>query len=405
MEISTAYNPKEVEDKIYKLWQESGFFNPDNLPGKRKKTFTITVPPPNVTGILHMGHALNAAIQDILIRKKRMEGYLTLWLPGIDHAGIATQNVVEKDLKKQGISRHDLGKKKFLEKVWEWKEKYGHIILDQFKKLGSSMDWSRQRFTMDADYREAVKETFLHYYNKGLIYKAEKVISWCTRCATSLSDLELEYKEENSILYQIKYPFSDKSGFIIVATTRPETMLGDAAVAVNPQDERYKNLAGMKVLLPIKNREIPIIADRMIDLNFGTGAVKVTPAHDLLDAEIGQKNKLPIYKVIGQNGRMTKEAGERYEGLKIDEARQKVLEELRKQNLLLKEEPYLHNIARCYRCNTIIEPLPSMQWFLKMPDLAKLAIKTVKSGKVKFHPKNLKICRKKLVVHMRHIYV
>ncbi len=384
--MDSHYDPKKVEDKIYRLWEKSGYFNPDKLPGPRKKTFTITVPPPNITGSLHMGHALNAVIQDILIRKRRMGGYRTLWLPGTDHAGIALQYVVEKDLKKQGVTRHDLGREKLLEKIWEWKEKYGHIILDQFKKLGSSMDWSRTRFTMDADYSEAVKEAFLQYYKKGWVYQAERVINWCIRCATSLSDLELEYKEEKTTLYYLNYPLVHKSGFISVATTRPETMLGDSAVAVNPKDPHYKDLIGKTAILPIQKRKIPIIADKAVDLEFGTGAVKVTPAHDLLDAEIGERHKLAFYKVIGPDGHMTKEAGPICEGLKIGECRIKVIEELRKQNLLKKEELYTHNIAHCYRCGTIIESIPSLQWFLKMDELAKMATGAVKSGKVEFHP-------------------
>ena len=342
-ELSKTYNPKEVEDKIYQLWEKSGYFNPDNLPAassikQQVSSYTIVVPPPNVTGSLHMGHALNAAIQDILIRKKRMEGYKTLWLPGTDHAGIATQNVVEKELKKQNVSRHDLGREKFLEKVWEWKEKYGGIILNQFKKLGCSMDWSRVRFTMDEQYQKAVNEAFLRYYKKGWLYKAERVINWCVRCQTSLSDLELEYKEERSKLWHIKYPLLNEKGFIIVATTRPETMLGDSAIAVNPKDKRYKNLIGKKVLLPIQNREIPIIADEEIDMEFGTGAVKLTPAHDLLDARIGEKHKLPVYKVIGPLGKMAPEAGQLCAGLKVLECREKVMVELKNQNLIEKEE-------------------------------------------------------------------
>lgn len=398
-ELPSAYNPKEVEEKIYQIWERSGYFNPDNLPGIRKKTFTVTVPPPNVTGSLHMGHALNAVIQDILIRKKRMEGYKTLWLPGTDHAGIATQNVVEKELKKQGLTRHDLGREKFLEKIWEWKEKYGDIILNQFKKLGASMDWSRTRFTMDEEYQKAVSEAFLRYHKKGWLYKAERVINWCVRCRTSLSDLELEYKEEKSKLWYIKYPLatsgkeqkaSEKrtTNYIVVATTRPETMLGDAAVAVNPKDRRYKNLIGEKVLLPIQNREIPIIADREIDMKFGTGAVKVTPAHDLLDARLGEKHKLPVYKVIGPFGKMTEAAGSLCAGVKVNECREKVVTELKNQGLIEKEEDYSHNVAVCYRCGGVIEPLPSLQWFLKMDVLAKIAIKAVKSGSIKFHPKH-----------------
>lgn len=394
-ELPPQYNPKEVEDKIYKLWEKSGFFNPDKLPkdeGRRTKakTFCITVPPPNITGSLHMGHALNATIQDILIRKKRMEGYKTLWLPGTDHAGIATQNVVEKELRKQGISRHDLGREKFLEKILEWKEKYGNIILDQFKKLGCSMDWSRTRFTMDAEYQEAVKTAFLHYYKKGWIYRAERVISWCVRCQTSLSDLELEYTEEESTLYYINYPLADGDGVVTVATTRPETMLGDTAVAVNPKDERYKKLVGKEIMLPIQNRKIPIVADRAVDLAFGTGAVKVTPSHDLLDAEIAERHKLPRKTVIESLGRMTKEAGAICEGLKTLECRAKIIEALKKEGCLEREEKYKHNIAQCYRCSATIEPMPSMQWFLKMDELASAATRAVKSGKVKFSPKRFK---------------
>lgn len=385
--FNKPYDHKLVEDKIYKLWEQSEFFNPDKLPGKRKKTFVITAPPPNVTGTLHMGHALNAVIQDILIRKKRMQGYKTLWLPGIDHAGIATQNVVEKELRKQGIFRHELGKEEFLKRVWEWKERYGNIILSQLKKIGSSMDWSRTRFTMDDDYQEAVKEAFSAYYKNGWIYQAERVVNWCPRCHTSLSDLELEYKEEGASLYYIKYPLADNSGFIIVATTRPETMLGDSAVAVNPKDRRYKNLIDKEVVLPIKNRKIPIIADRLIDLKFGTGAVKVTPAHDMADSEMGLRHNLKVYKIIDSRGKMTDEAGAICEGLKSGECREKIIDELKSKNLIEKEESYKRNIAVCSRCGAVIEPIPSLQWFLKMNELAKTAIKFVKSGKIKFYPK------------------
>ncbi len=388
-ELPKAYDPKTAEDSIYQQWEASGYFNPDNLPGKRSKTFTIAVPPPNVTGSLHMGHALNATIQDILIRKKRMEGYKALWIPGTDHAGIATQNVVEKELKKQGVSRHDLGREKFLEKVWEWKNKYGDIILGQFKKLGASMDWSRTRFTMDEGYQKAVTAAFEHYQKKGWLYKAERTINWCVRCQTSLSDLELEYKEEQGTLWHIKYPLVTPAhghDYIVVATTRPETMLGDAAVAVNPKDKRYKDLIGTTIILPIQNREIPVIADEEIDMEFGTGAVKVTPAHDLLDARIGEKHNLPMYKVIGPLGKMTETAGAEFSGLKVAEAREKVIAVLKEQNLIIKEEPHLHNIAVCYRCGNAIEPQPSLQWFLKMDHLAKLALDAVKKGEVKFHP-------------------
>ena len=392
------YNPKEVEDKIYRLWEKSEFFNPDKLPeskvkGQRSKAFTIVLPPPNVTGSLHLGHALNVVIQDILIRKKRMEGYKTLWIPGTDHAGIATQNVVEKQLKKEGLSRHDLGREKFLEKVWEWKEKYGNIILDQLKKIGASCDWSRTAFTMDENYSQAVQEAFKRYYDKGWIYQGEKIVNWCPRCGTSLSDLELEYEEEKGKLWYIRYLLTETQNskpktqnYIMVVTTRPETMLGDSAIAVNPKDERYKDFVGKTVILPIQSREIPIISDVAVDKDFGTGAVKVTPAHDFTDAEIGERHKLPIHKVIDERGKMTKEAGEICEGLKVSECRKKVVEKLKELDLLEKEEDYVHSVAKCYRCGGTVEPLPSFQWFLKMGELAKLAIKAVESGEVKFHP-------------------
>jgi len=379
------YEPKETEGRIYKLWEESGYFNPDNLTERNGQTFTIVLPPPNVTGTLHMGHALNATIQDILIRQKRMQGYKTLWIPGTDHAGIATQNVVEKDLKKQGISRHGLGKEKFLEKVWEWKEKYGNIILDQLKKIGSSCDWSRTRFTMDEKYSEAVKEAFLHYHKKGWIYQGERVINWCPRCQTSLSDLEIEHLEQQSKLYFIKYPIKNSKNFITVATTRPETMLGDMAVAVNPNDERYKNLIGQTLILPIQNREISIIADESVDKDFGAGAVKVTPAHSLADAEIAERRKLPSIVIINQFGKMTAEAGKEFEGFSTKEAREKVIEKLKQLNAIEKTEDYPNRISICYRCNTAIEPRPSLQWFLKMKELAQKAIEPVKNGEIKFN--------------------
>ncbi len=386
-ELSSAYDPKLTEDKIYKLWEDSGVFNPDNLKGA-KKPYAIHLPPPNVTGSLHMGHALNATITDILIRYHRMRGYKAVWFPGTDHAGIATQSVVEKQLKKEGISRWDLGREKFVEKVWEWRNKYGSIILDQLKKLGVSADWSRLRFTMDPAYAEWVKKVFIHYYEKGWIYRGKRLVNWCTACQTALSDLEIEYKEEKGKLWHIKYPLADKSGFVVVATTRPETMLGDAAVAVNPKDRRYEKLVGKKVLLPIINREIPIIADDAIDMFFGTGAVKVTPAHDQLDSEIGQRHKLPAYELINERGKMTDEAGKDFTGLKIIQAREKVVAELEKLGLLEKTEDLTHNVAVCYRSGTVLEPLLSNQWFLKMEKLARGALKAVKSGKTKIVPEN-----------------
>lgn len=381
-DFSKPYSPKEIEEKIYKTWEQSGFFQPC----KKGKPFSIVIPPPNITGSLHMGHALNATIQDILIRKKRMEGYKTLWLPGTDHAGIATQNVVEKNLIKiEGKTRHDLGREKFLAKIWQWKEQYGHTILNQLKKLGASCDWSRTRFTMDEDYQKKVQEAFTHYYKKRWIYRAERVINWCPKCQTSLSDLELEYREEKTKLYYIKYlPAGKAGGPVVVATTRPETMLGDTAVAVNPKDERYKNLIGQKVILPIVEKEIPIIADRIIEKEFGTGAVKVTPAHSLVDAEIGERHNLEISKVIGPYGKMIYK---KYENLPIKIAREQIVTELEEKKLLEKTENYTHNIAVCYRCASTIENLPSLQWFLKMDELAKKAIGAIRSKKVKFHPK------------------
>jgi len=385
MKLDKTYNPKQVESRIYQSWLKSGFFNPDKLPGKRKKTFTIVIPPPNITGELHMGHALNAVTQDIIIRQKRMHGYKTLWLPGTDHASIATQNVVEKQLRKEGKTRFDLGKEKFLQRAWQWKEKYGSIILEQFKKIGASCDWSRTKFTLDKDYVRAVEKAFLYYYKKGLIYKGKRVVNWCPRCSTSLSDLELEYQEEKSKLWYIKYPFKNKEGFITVATTRPETMLGDTAVAVNPKDKRYKKMVGRRVILPLVNREIPIIEDRAVDREFGTGAVKVTPAHDLSDYKMGLGHNLEIIQVIDEKGETINV--KKYQGLKTSEARERIVEDLNKVGLIEKIIDYDHQVPKCYRCSTSVELIPSEQWFLKMDKLAKTAIKAVKSGQVKFSPK------------------
>ncbi len=376
--IEGPYDPKKVEEKIYETWEKGDYFKPQG----KGKPYTIVIPPPNITGSLHMGHALNATIQDILIRKKRMEGRKTLWLPGTDHAGIATQNVVEKQLKKEGKSRHDLGREKFIERVWEWKEEYGNKILDQLRKIGASCDWSRTAFTMDKDYREWVKKVFLHYQKKGWIYRAERVINWCTRCQTSLSDLELEYKEEKGKLYWLKYgPFT-------LATTRPETKLGDTAVAVNPKDKRYKDMIGKEYEIPgvLGKFKIKVVADRAVDPEFGSGAVKVTPAHSIIDSEIAERHGLPSKKIIDEYGRMMENCG-KYAGMKTKEAREKIVEDMQKMGLIEKIEDYTHNLATCYRCGNTIENIPSMQWFLKMDELAEMAVKAVKSGKVKFHPK------------------
>lgn len=380
------YDPKETEHAIYALWEQSGFFNPDLLPGARKHTFVIMLPPPNVTGSLHMGHALEHSLSDVLIRWKRMQGYKTLWLPGTDHAGIATQNVIEKELKKEGKNRHSIGKEKFLELVWKWKEKYGNTIIGQMKKLGASLDWSRLAYTMDPTYQEAVKQAFLHYYEKGLIYQGERTVNWCVRCGTSLSDLELEYTEEDATLYYIAY------GPLVLATVRPETKLGDTAVAVHPDDARYKKYIGTEIEIESVEGKttMKVIADDRVDPEFGTGVIKVTPAHDILDFDIGQKNNLPIRSVIGPDGKMNENAGP-YKGMSVALAREKIVADMKAKGLIIKEEPYKHRVAHCYRCNGVIEPIPSKQWFLKMNDpkhsLAQRAIDAVKNGYIIITPK------------------
>ena len=388
--MGKAYKPEEYESKTYQLWEKSGFFNPDKLPNKPKKTYSISIPPPNVTGSLHIGHALNNTIQDILIRFYRMKGRKTLWLPGTDHAGIATQNVVEKELAKQGLTRHQLGREKFTEKVWQWKKKYGDLILEQLKKLGCSCDWSRTRFTLDKDYKEAVLTAFINYYKKGYIYRGPRIVNWCPRCTTAISDIEIKYQEEKGKLWYLKYPFKDyPNKFIIVATTRPETMLGDTAVAINPKHKKYKELIGQKLILPIMNREIPLVSHHLVDVEFGTGAVKITPAHDKTDWQIGKENNLKVINVIGPEGKMTKEAG-KYAGLSVLEARKKIVEELKQLNLLEKIEDYQHQISLCDRCGTPIEPQISTQWFIAMKKLAQPAIKVVKKSKIKISPERYK---------------
>ncbi len=378
---SGAYEPKDVEKEIYAAWEKSGYFNPDNLPvEKDAEPYVVYMPLPNVTGSLHMGHALDNSFQDISVRYQRMRGKKTLWLPGTDHAGIATQYVVEKELRKQNVSRFEIGREKFIEKVWEWKAQYGNLILEQLRRLGCSADWSRTRFTMDPAYAKDVVAAFVHYYERGWLYRGYRTVNWCARCATSLSELELEYKDEETSLWHIKY-----SDAVTVATTRPETLLGDTAIAVNPHDERYEKLIGTEVTVPIVGREIPIVADEAIDSTFGTGMVKVTPAHDVLDFEIGERHKLPMVVVIDGRGRMTKEAGV-YEGMKAAEARVKIVEELEKQGRLVKVEPYAHRVSVCYRCGQSIEPTPSAQWFLSMKELAAKALEAVSSKKVAIHP-------------------
>ena len=382
--MAKAYEPREVEDKWYDYWMENGLFSAE-VPSD-KKPFCIVIPPPNVTGSLHMGHALNNTLQDILCRYKRMKGYNVLWQPGTDHAGIATQNVVEKDLLLKGTDRHAVGREKFIDLVWEWREKYGGMIINQLKKLGSSCDWSRERFTMDEGLSRAVKEVFVKLYEEELIYRGDYIINWCPRCHTALADIEVEHEDRESFLYYIKYKMKDGDGYVIVATTRPETLLGDTAVAVNPEDNRYADLSGKSVLLPILNKPIPVIFDKYVDTEFGTGALKITPAHDLNDFEIGNKHDLERIKVIDEDGRMNELAGP-YKGMERFECREKILDDLENDGLLEKTEPYNHATGHCYRCKTMIEPLLSKQWFVRTGPLAEKAVNAVESGETKIFPK------------------
>ncbi len=382
--LDKGYNPKAIEPKWIEFWEKYQTFKAD--PEKKGESYSIVIPPPNVTGTLHMGHALNITLQDILCRYKRQKGFNVLWVPGTDHAGIATQNVVEKALAKEGLRRQDLGREKFIERVWKWKEEYGGKILNQVRCLGASVDWSRLRFTMDEGLSRAVREVFVRLYEEGLIYKGDYMINWCPRCHTALADLEVEHEEKEGALYFIKYPFAEGEGALVVATTRPETMLGDTAVAVNPEDPRYRDLIGKQVKLPLTSRTIPIIGDKYVDMEFGTGCLKVTPGHDPNDFELGRKHSLPIVKVIDEDGLMTEEAGEEYRGLDRFACRKKVVEDLKKLGLLDKIEQMTHKVGHCYRCKTIIEPLVSKQWFVKTKPLAKEAKKAVEDGRTKFFP-------------------
>lgn len=382
--LEGKFEPKSFEEEIYQEWNEKGYFKPSE--DKSKEPYTIVIPPPNITGKLHMGHALDETLQDILIRYKRMRGYNTLWVPGTDHASIATEAKIVENLKKQGITKEDLGREGFLEKAWEWKEEYGGTILNQLKKLGCSCDWSRERFTMDEGLSNSVKHVFVELYKKGLIYRGKRLINWCPYCDTSISDIEVEYEEEPTHLWHIKYPIKGEDGkYVIVATTRPETMLGDTGVAVHPSDERYKDLIGKMVILPIMNKEIPIIADEFVETEFGTGAVKLTPAHDPNDYSAAVKHNLEILEVFDENFKMGNLVPE-YQGMELLEARQKIVERLEKEGYLIKTEDYTHNVGKCYRCHHTIEPHISEQWFVKMEPLAKPAIEAVKNKEIKFVP-------------------
>ncbi len=384
MEMSKTYDPKSFENKLYKEWVDKGYFKAKA--DSKKEPFTIVIPPPNITGQLHIGHALNDTIQDVIIRFKRMQGFSTLWLPGTDHASIATEvKIVEKMKKEEGLTKQDVGRDGFLERAWAWKEQYGGRIVEQLKKLGASCDWSRETFTMDEKCSKAVREVFVNLYNKGLIYKGDRIINWCPCCKTALSDAEVEYSEQDSHLWHIRYPLSDGSGEIIVATTRPETMLGDTAVAVNPKDERYVDMIGKTLTLPLVGKQIPIVADEYVEKDFGSGAVKITPAHDPNDFEVGLRHNLQVIRIMNDDGSMNDNAGA-YKGLDRVEARKRICEDLQAQGFMVKIEDYKHNVGECYRCHATVEPIVSKQWFVKMQPLAKPAIDVVRKKKIEFIP-------------------
>ena len=382
-ELPKVYEPQQVENEIYEMWEKGGHFKPRK--DRSAKPFTIVMPPPNVTGQLHMGHAMDATLQDTLIRYKRMQGYNALWIPGVDHAGIATQIKVEEELRKEGLTRYDLGREKFLERVWDWKYKYGNRIVQQQKKLGASCDWDRARFTMDEGCSKAVREVFVSLYEKGLIYKGSRIINWCPHCVTALSDAEVEYVDKPGHLWHIRYPLADGSGEVVVATTRPETMLGDTGVCVNPEDTRYTDIVGKKVILPLVNKEIPIVADSYAEMDFGTGCVKMTPAHDPNDFEVGLRHNLEVIRVLDDNG-VVNAFGGKYEGLDRYEARKQIVADLDAQGYLVKVDDHGHNVGTCYRCHNDVEPIISAQWFVKMKPLAEEAIRVVKEGETKFVP-------------------
>ncbi len=381
--LAKAYEPAEVEVRWYRYWEEQQLFRADE--NNKTPAYSIVIPPPNVTGDLHMGHALNNTLQDILCRYKRMQGYNVLWMPGTDHAGIATQNVVERQLAEEGLDRHELGREKFIERVWEWRELYGDKIINQLKRLGASCDWSRERFTMDEGLSEAVRRVFVSLYHEGLIYRGQRIINWCPRCITALANLEVEAEERAGRLYHIRYPSSDGSNGLVVVTTRPETMLGDTGVAVHPDDDRYREYIGKTVILPLLNRELPVVADEYVEMAFGSGTLKVTPAHDPYDFEIGQRHGLPSLKVMDDQGVMNEEAGP-YVGLDRDACREKIVADLKEQGFLLKIEDYQHRVGHCYRCKTIIEPTLSKQWFVSVKQMAEVSMAAVREGKTRIVP-------------------
>ncbi|MBQ8979763.1 MAG: valine--tRNA ligase, partial [Oscillospiraceae bacterium] len=382
-ELQKTYEPKAFEDRIYRYWLDKGCFKAERDP--QKKPYTIVIPPPNITGQLHMGHALDETLQDILIRWKRMSGYSALWLPGTDHAAIATEAKIVEAMRKEGITKESIGREAFMERAWAWKKQYGGRIVEQLKKLGSSCDWSRERFTMDEGCSKAVKDVFVKYYNKGLIYRGERIINWCPHCRTSLSDAEVVYSEQAGHFWHIRYPLTDGTGYVEIATTRPETLLGDTAVAVNPDDDRYKDIVGKTLTLPLVGREIPVVADEYVEKDFGTGCVKITPAHDPNDFEVGLRHGLPVINVMTDDARITDDYPD-YAGMDRYEARKKIVEDLEKGGFLVKVDDYAHNVGECYRCGTTVEPRVSTQWFVRMKELAQPAIDAVRNGDTKFVP-------------------
>ncbi|MCI5659895.1 MAG: class I tRNA ligase family protein, partial [Clostridium sp.] len=382
-ELDKQYSPQNVEDRTYKFWCDHKYFHAEVNPNK--KPYTIVIPPPNITGQLHMGHALDETLQDILIRWRRMEGYETLWLPGTDHASIATEAKIVEAMRKEGITKEEIGREKFLERAWEWKAQYGGRIVEQLKKLGSSCDWDRERFTLDEGCSKAVREVFCKLYDKGLIYRGERIINWCPHCLTSISDAEVEYEDQAGHFWHLRYPFKDGSGYLELATTRPETLLGDTAVAVNPNDERYKGIVGKTLILPIVHREIPVIADDYVDIEFGTGVVKITPAHDPNDFEVGLRHNLEVINVLTPDAKIVDDYP-KYAGMDRYEARKAIVDDLQAEGALVEIEDYSHNVGTCYRCGTTVEPRVSKQWFVKMEPLAKPAVEVVRNGEVKFVP-------------------
>jgi valyl-tRNA synthetase len=400
IELEKAYNPRDFEGRIYDLWAQSGNFAP-RKPEQGEKPFVVVIPPPNVTGVLHLGHGLNNSLQDILIRFHRMMGEPTLWVPGTDHAGIATQNVVEKRLRAEGKERQQLGREAFLAETWKVKEEHHRIITDQLKKIGSSCDWDRERFTLDEGLSDAVQEVFVELYNRGLIYKGTYLVNWSTGVQSALSDDEVEFKEVNGFFYHIKYPLSDGSGHVQLATTRPETMLGDSAVAVHPEDQRYRHLIGKTVDLPLTGRKIPVIADSYVDPEFGTGVVKITPAHDFNDYEVGKRHELAEINIMNPDGTLNENAPEKYRGMSMEQARKAVVADLEELELFVEKEPHRHQVGHCYRTDTVIQPYLSTQWFVRMEPLAKKALAAWENGDIKFFPKKWENTYKSWLTNIR----